>query len=302
MFFQNGIGFFDHHHFIHRGGKLPDQIIGERERPAQLEDRGIREQFPAMKRRDSAGDDPQLFIAALHDIVQFFPGTGICRHTIEPFLGIDAHFSAPKRQGNELGRLFFEVGNGFFRDLTFPFQQTAGVAHASGRPQDHRTMMFLGDLKRRDHKIPRFSGVGRFQDGQFCHAGILAGILFGLTGVLTGVIRHADHHAADHADIREGHHGIGSHIQAHVFHGHDAADSGVSGTGSGFKSHFFVGTPFAIDAGIFHQIFQNFGRGSAGVAESSGTAALIRAQRDRLVAGKEFTHFSFLRGEIPPRA
>ena len=73
-------------------------------------------------------------------------------------------------------------------------------------------MMFLGDLKRRDHKIPCFSGIGGFQDGQFCHAGILAGILFGLTGVLTGVIRHADHHPTDHADIREGHHRIGSHV------------------------------------------------------------------------------------------
>ena len=63
MFFDKILKLLHYKDLFNSGGKLADQIIGERIAPAQLQDRGFGEDLFHILIGDAVGDDAQLLIA-----------------------------------------------------------------------------------------------------------------------------------------------------------------------------------------------------------------------------------------------
>ena len=63
MFFDKILKLLHYKDLFNHGGKLADQIIGERIAPAQFQDRGFGEDLFHILIGDAVGDDAQLLIA-----------------------------------------------------------------------------------------------------------------------------------------------------------------------------------------------------------------------------------------------
>ena len=168
--------------------------------------------------------------------------------------------------------------------------RAAHVADARGSAQHHGLLQLAGKAKGFACHVLGFLRGDRLKTGQQCKAGVGAVVLFVLARVTAGVVCGQQHHAAGQARVHRGEQRVGSHVDAHVLHGHKAHGTAHGSTGGHFKGHLFVDRifqPVAALAAKAVERVRHFRRRRARVAADHMYARFKRAAHNGLVAQQQ---------------
>ena len=287
---EDGVALVDHEQAVDRRGEGAQQRVRERPPPADLEDRGVREDLRGVQGGDAVRDDAEgAPRAADHGVEVRLRGLGRLR--VEALLDLAAQDSPVDRQRHELRHVALEARLVARPRLALLDERTR-VRHAGRGAQDDGAAPLLGELEALHDEVARLGGVARLEAGDLRQARVVARVLLGLGGILAGVVRDDDHHPAADSDVGKRHQRVGRDVEPDELHRDERARAGDRGAGGRLERDLLVGRPFGVDAAVpvEGEVLENFGGGRPGVAERGRHAALECAPRDRLVSGEQVLH------------
>ena len=271
----------------HPGGKITDEIHGQRIGKTQLQERGVlRKHLFGVLIGHGGGNDAHLAAGHLHAVDG--AAVGVLFHAAQPLL----HHRMVAIGIGRGTHIFTHIARIRARGHLFPltqFHQRLGVVHAGGGAEQNRGVKHFGNLTGHTDKVLALLAVCRLHHGNAGSAGIVAVILLILRRVHAGVVGCDDHIGSTGSHVGGGKQGIGRHVQSHVLHSAQGAHTGYCGTIGHLRGHLFIGCPLAVDIlFILRRIFQDFGTGGAGIGRAKLNASLIDAPRNGLITRQKF--------------
>ena len=278
MAFNDAVQLLHHHQAVYLFGKIPDQIYRQRIQHTQLQhaDAVAKDLFYILI-AGTGGDNAQLGAAHLHPVI------GTVFRQLPQCLRPGLHLGVPC---NGIGRhhniFCYVLLIGLLRrhHPILQLNDALGMGNPSTHPQDHRGIIFLGQLEGCLGKCLGLRRIRRLQHGHLGRNGIVPGVLLILRGMHPRIIRHADHNAAVDAGIGQGKQRIRRHVQSHMLHGAAAANPRQGCAKGGLQGDLLVGRPFRIDFRIFRRFLGDFRGGRARIAGDQAAPRLIESPAD----------------------
>ena len=282
---------------LHPGGKVPDQVHGQGEGQAQLQEGGpLREHLLCVFIGDGGGDHAHLAVAHFQLVQAVFQGTGaaVFSQLLQALLYDGMVGIGVGRGAHELADVAGIGGVGVLPALT-ELHQALGVTDPGGGAVQHRRVEQLGHLAGQGHEVLALLGVAGLHHGDLGGPGIVAVVLLILGGMTAGVVGGDHDERPAHAHVTGGEQGVGGHVQAHHLHGAEGTGTGDGRAVGHLGGHLLVGGPLAVYVVlILGQIFQNFRAGGAGIGGTDFDPGLIDAPCGGLVAGHQMLHGDLL--------
>ena len=249
LILHKGFQLLDDIELFHTGGKVPDQIHGQGEGQAQLQEgRPLREHLLGVLIGHGGRDDAHLAVAQLPLVQAVFQRTGAAAllQPPQPLLHQRVVGVSVGGGADELADVA-PVGRRRMLPALPPLHQPLGVADPCGGAVQHWGIELLRQLTGQGHKVLALLRVAGLHHGDLGRPCIVAVVLLILGGVTAGIVRRHHHKAAAYAHIAGGEQGIRRHVQAHHFHGAEGAGPGNGGSVGHLHRHLLVGRPLAVD-------------------------------------------------------
>ena len=283
LVFHVRIELFDHVHRLDVGPELADQLDRQRVGHAQLEVRhGIAEHLAGVLIRHAAGDDADLFAAAVLGMIilalvrqgqKFAVALG---HPVAVAHGHGGHVV-------ELGAVL-DVGNGVKGLALAQLDERFRVAHARRHAEHHGRVVALGDVEGVAEHVLGFLRVRRLQHGDLDERRVVAVVLLVLRAVHARIVGGDEDHAAVDAHVGVGEDRVGSHVQTDMLHRGHRAHAAHRRADRRLHGDFLVRRPFGVDFFVCSRVFQDLRAGRARIGRSERHARLPGAARDGFVA------------------
>ena len=264
------------------GGKLADEIHGQRIGEAQLEERGVRrEGVLGVFIGDGGGNDADLAAIEIHAVER----------------RCAAVFLQSRQRGLHLGMVQVGVGgrgdvlagvarigrDGLLGALA-EADKALGVGDAGGGAEKHRQVELLGDLVCSLHEVQTLLRVGGLDHGELGGERVMAVVLLILRGMHTGIVGRDDDKAAGDAVVGSGEDGVCRHVHANVLHGAHRPDARDAGAVCHLGSHLLVGSPFAVEVvTVLGEILEDLRAGGARIGRADLHSGFVGAAGDGLV-------------------
>ena len=280
---------------LHFGGKLPDQVHGQRIGKAELQERGIcREDVLRILISDGGGDDAGFCPLKLHPIQRRAVAVLLQRGEIPLHLGV---VLVGIRRGADV---LFCIALISIRFGLFPLAEghkTLGVGDAGGGTEQDRHVEFLRDPIRFLHEIDALLGIGGLDQGDLGGTGIVPVVLLVLGRVHAWIVCRDDHETAVDTVVGGGKKRVGSNVQTDMLHCAEAAHAADGSAIGDLCGHFFIRRPLTVQGIlILGQRLKNLRTGSAWICGTDLNPGFIGTSRDCLVAGEQmFGHRIILR-------
>ena len=255
LFFHNRFQFFNNIKRFHLLCELFNQLSGKGMYQPQFQDRGIRQCFPDILIRNSAGDYANFAVTVFCPVD--IKVTGIFGHLLEtlfhnnmPLPGICRHQDILFNISDiRLIRHF----NPFFR-----MNHALGMGQSGCGTHNDRRIIGFAVCKRKLCENPCFFAVRRFQNRHHGCTCYHPGVLFILRTIDPRIISCNQNQAAVYAGIGDGIQRIGCNIDTDQLHGSHSASTGNRCTDCHFHGNLFIRRPFCINFRIFCNTFTDF--------------------------------------------
>ncbi len=157
------------------------------------------------------------------------------------------------------------------------------MTYAGSETEKHGNSPSFGDLEGQQRKVVSFLGVRRLEHWHPRRYGVAAVILFVLARCHTGIVSRNHQQCATYAGVGGREQGIGSHVQANVFHGDQGSRIGKADPEPHFQSDLLIRRPLCT-ASQLGKGLQNLRGGRARIPRAQGDASVARRQSHGLVS------------------
>ena len=265
------------------GGKLADELHGQRICKPQLEERCVlRKDLLGVLIRDGRADNAVFAAAQLHAVER--RAVGIVREALHICLDLCTVGVGARRGAHKLLRVLFVRGDLVLLALA-KLNKALRVRHARRRAEEHGCVKLLGDAVRLAHEVLALLRVGRLDEGDLCVLGVPAVVLLVLGRVTARVVGRDYDEAAVNAEIGGGENGVRGDVQPDVLHRAQRPRTGDARAVCDLHRDLFVRRPFAVYfIPVLRQILEDLRAGRAGVGGTDVHTGLVSAARNGFVA------------------
>ena len=154
------------------------------------------------------------------------------------------------------------------------------MAHARGHAQQHGQMPPGRGFQCGQREVVGLLRIGRFEHRHAGSHSVAATVLLVLAGGHSRIVGRDDDQRPIHAGVRGREERIGRDVHPHVLHGHQRRRRAKSHAQGHFERHLLVRRPLCpAPKGV--KVFEDFGRGRAGIAGRQRNARIVRAPGPR---------------------